>query len=294
VRDSLATADRSTSTGLAVSPVARPAAPLGAGRRILCIDNEETDRRLLVDLLGPLGFEIQQAASGEAALALLQRQAAHERPDAILLDLAMPGIDGWTTLARLRELQLSQAPVAIVSANAFDKLLLAESAEAPRSAAATLALPGRGEIGAADFFVKPVRVAELVDWLMRRLPAVPARAALGDTAAPMDRAIPTDTALTETGAETGAVTGQATATTAAPVAQTCVSTLAAPPERLHALRAAVDLGHVRGVLSQLDALEAEAPAWSAFVGQARMLARQFQLASLDTLLAQAIQDPPRA
>jgi CheY-like chemotaxis protein len=219
---------------------------LGAGRRILCVDNEETDRRLLVDLLGPLGFDIQQAASGEAALALLQGQAEDERPDAILLDLAMPGIDGWTTLARLRELQLSQAPVAIVSANAFDKLLLAESAEAPRSTAANLALPGRGEIGVADFFVKPVRVAELVDWLLRRLPAP------------------------------------------AP------STSAPAPERLQALRVAVDLGHVRGVLSQLDALEAEAPAWSAFVGQARTLARQFQLGSLDTLLDQAIKDPPRA
>jgi hypothetical protein len=51
---------------------------------------------------------------------------------------------------------------------------------------------------------------------------------------------------------------------------------------------------VRGVLNQLDALEAEAPAWSAFTVQARQLARQFQLGSLDALLVQAIKDPPRA
>ncbi|MEY2689307.1 MAG: hypothetical protein RL375_3506 [Pseudomonadota bacterium] len=285
---------------------------IGAGRRILCVDNEETDRRLLVDLLGPLGFDIQQAASGEAALALLQGQAATERPDAILLDLAMPGIDGWTTLARLRELQLSQAPVAIVSANAFDKLLLAESADAPpRSAAANLALPGRGEIGVADFFVKPVRVADLVDWLLRRLPAGPADAtsASGDTAPDMTRAGPTDTLLPQPAPEAAppararaaVATAPAQVTTALSatealslVAGPAVSTLPAAPERLRALRAAVDLGHVRGVLTQLDALEAEAPAWSAFAGQARQLARQFQLGAVDALLDQAMKDLPRA
>jgi CheY-like chemotaxis protein len=274
---------------------ATPLFAIGAGRRILCVDNEETDRRLLVDLLSPLGFVIQQAESGEAALALLQGQSEDERPDAILLDLAMPGIDGWTTLARLRDQRLSQAPVAIVSANAFDKLLLAESADAPRSAAANLQLPGRGEIGVADFFVKPVRVAELVDWLLRRLPAAEAapaapRLAPGDTGDTMVQAVRTDT-----------LPGQASPARADPASEASVAmaeaaraSQPAAVQRLDALRAAVDLGHVRGVLSQLDALEAEAPAWAAFVGQARNMARQFQLGAMDALLVQAMKDLPRA
>ncbi|HWH75676.1 MAG TPA: ATP-binding protein, partial [Methylibium sp.] len=66
----------------------------GARRCVLVVDNEEADRGLLAHLLQPLGFELRLAASGEEALALLRAGAA---PDAILMDLAMPGIDGWET-----------------------------------------------------------------------------------------------------------------------------------------------------------------------------------------------------
>ena len=136
---------------------------LGPRRRLLVVDNEEADRRLVVDRLAPLGFELLQAASGEEALALL----ATEPVDAIFLDLAMPGIDGWTTLRRLRAESLSDAPAAIVSANAYDK-----------------GLENDLGIGDSDFLVKPVRMVELVGWLERRLqlqwlqaePAAPAPA----------------------------------------------------------------------------------------------------------------------
>jgi signal transduction histidine kinase/ActR/RegA family two-component response regulator len=121
---------------------------LGPRRRLLVVDNEEADRRLVVDRLAPLGFELRQAASGEEALALL----ATEPVDAIFLDLAMPGIDGWTTLRRLRAEGLSAAPAAIVSANAYDK-----------------GLENDLGIGDSDFLVKPVRMVELVGWLERRL-----------------------------------------------------------------------------------------------------------------------------
>ena len=121
---------------------------VGPRRRLLVVDNEEADRRLVVDRLAPLGFELLQAASGEEALALL----ATEPVDAIFLDLAMPGIDGWTTLRRLRAEGLSTAPAAIVSANAYDK-----------------GLENDLGIGDSDFLVKPVRMVELVGWLERRL-----------------------------------------------------------------------------------------------------------------------------
>jgi len=120
----------------------------GERRRILIVDNEEVDRSLLVSLLQPLGFELMQAASGHECLEVVSAFA----PDAILMDLAMPGIDGWATIRALRSQQLSAAPVAIVSGNAFDKELENDVGITPK-----------------DFVLKPVRVNELLDWLGTRL-----------------------------------------------------------------------------------------------------------------------------
>ena len=121
----------------------------GVRRKILVVDNEEPDRDLLVQLLEPLGFELRTAASGHDALDLL---AAGLRPDAILMDLAMPGIDGWETIRRLRRLGHAEARVAVVSANAFDKGLDNDAGVKPE-----------------DFILKPVRHSELLDWLERQL-----------------------------------------------------------------------------------------------------------------------------
>ena len=123
---------------------------IGERRRLLVVDNEEVDRELLVKLLQPLGFELRIAASGHDCLDLL---ASGLQPHAILMDLAMPGIDGWETIRRLRALGLqTQPPIAIVSANAFDK-----------------GLDNAVGIRAEDFILKPVRHSELLYWLERRL-----------------------------------------------------------------------------------------------------------------------------
>ncbi|WP_367849453.1 ATP-binding protein [Rhodoferax sp. WC2427] len=122
---------------------------LGPRRKLLVVDNEEPDRELLVQLLQPLGFEVRTAASGHDALDLL---AAGYAPDAVLMDLAMPGIDGWETIRRIKSDGLSTAHVAIVSANAFDK-----------------GLDNDVGIRTDDFITKPVRHSELLDWLERRL-----------------------------------------------------------------------------------------------------------------------------
>jgi signal transduction histidine kinase/purine-cytosine permease-like protein/DNA-binding NarL/FixJ family response regulator len=136
----------------------------GARRKILVVDNEEVDRELLVSLLEPLGFVLRVAASGHDALDLL---AAGYDPDGVLLDLAMPGIDGWETLRRIRALEGRQPQVAIVSANAFERGVDNNLGIAPE-----------------DFIVKPVRHTELLDWLERKLELVwlEAPAALADSA----------------------------------------------------------------------------------------------------------------
>ncbi len=121
----------------------------GARRKILVVDNEEADRELLVSLLEPLGFVLRVAASGHDCLDLL---AAGYDPDVVFMDLAMPGIDGWETLRRIRALDGHQPQVAIVSANAFDR-----------------GVNNVLGIEPDDFIVKPVRHSEMLDWLERKL-----------------------------------------------------------------------------------------------------------------------------
>ncbi len=126
----------------------------GVRRRVLVVDNEEADRELIQRWLEPLGFDVMLATSGLDALALLEGLQPGEAgaPDAVFMDLAMPGIDGWETMRRLRASGWSAVPLAIVSANAFDKGLDNDLGHRPQ-----------------DFFVKPVRRDDLLGWLGQRL-----------------------------------------------------------------------------------------------------------------------------
>ncbi len=235
----------------------------GERRRLLVVDNEETDRELLVHLLAPLGFELRTAASGHDALDLL---AAGFRPHAMFVDLAMPGIDGWETLRRARAFweagevggrpatgrpKLDAAPsggsedmqcrawgpaTAIVSANAFDKRLENDVGITPE-----------------DFFVKPVRHSELLDWLERRLQ-------LRWTDAPASPA---------------------------PQPPAADAPVAPSPDRLRALEEAVQLGYLRGIMKQLDEIDAAQPACAAWTAQQRTRARQFQFEAVAEAIRRA-------
>jgi signal transduction histidine kinase/CheY-like chemotaxis protein/purine-cytosine permease-like protein len=121
---------------------------LGPRRRILVVDNERVDREFLISVLEPLGFTLEQAASGHECLARL----VDCQPDLIFMDLAMPGIDGWETIRRIQRDRLAEAQIAIISANAYDKGLDNDVGLAP-----------------ADFILKPVKVSALLDWIGARL-----------------------------------------------------------------------------------------------------------------------------
>ena len=86
----------------------------GPRRRLLIVDDNHEHRTLLEDILRPLGFELSMAETGEAAL----RQAEAARPDLALLDVAMPGMSGWTLAAKLRTEFNLDAPIIMVSAHA--------------------------------------------------------------------------------------------------------------------------------------------------------------------------------
>ncbi len=121
---------------------------VGVRQRILVVDNEKVDRELLKNVLEPLGFIVEQAASGYECLSVTPRFAPH----LIFMDLGMPGIDGWETIRRLRQQNLTDADIAILSANAYDKGLDNDVGIAP-----------------ADFIVKPLQVHALLDWLGKKL-----------------------------------------------------------------------------------------------------------------------------
>lgn len=84
-------------------------------RRVLVVDDDPDVRQLLVRMLSANGTEtdVQTAADGEEALAAMQTT----RPDVVLLDLVMPRLDGWQTLARKsRDPELRDIPVILLTA----------------------------------------------------------------------------------------------------------------------------------------------------------------------------------
>jgi CheY-like chemotaxis protein len=84
-------------------------------RRILIVEDVEYNRDLLVQLLED-EYEILTAADGAAGIEM----AARERPDLILMDLSLPGIDGWEATRRLKTSAATEAiPVIALTAHAM-------------------------------------------------------------------------------------------------------------------------------------------------------------------------------
>ena len=109
--------------------------------RILAVDDEAANLALLVKLLGNLGYDVVQASDGPTALVVADEQ----RPDLILLDVLMPGIDGIETCQRLRA-RPAHAHVPILMLTALNR---------PEDRARGL------EAGANDFLSKPFEAIEL-------------------------------------------------------------------------------------------------------------------------------------
>jgi two-component system, cell cycle response regulator len=110
--------------------------------RVLVVDDEHLCRSVIVEHLGRVGYEVFEAENGAAALEL----ARDEPPDLIILDLCMPGIDGFTVCRELRSrAQSRDTPILLLTA-------LSDRDSKFEGLAA----------GADDFLAKPVFSAELL------------------------------------------------------------------------------------------------------------------------------------
>lgn len=81
-------------------------------KKILIVEDDQFLRELITQKLLKEGYDIVEAIDGEKGL----KSVKEEKPDLILLDLILPGIDGFEVLAKVKEdLNLSQIPVIILS-----------------------------------------------------------------------------------------------------------------------------------------------------------------------------------
>jgi adenylate cyclase len=108
---------------------------------VLVVDDQGANRRLLEAVLSPRGYRVLVAESGEEALQVLQTN----RPDVVLLDILMPGMDGYEVCRRIRaEPATAVLPVVMITASGQQEKLVAT------------------EAGADDFLTKPFDQAELL------------------------------------------------------------------------------------------------------------------------------------
>jgi CheY-like chemotaxis protein len=85
-------------------------------RKILITEDNPVNRELLHELLEARGYVVEEAGNGQEALQMI----AQSRPDALLLDLNMPVLDGFATVRKIREdAAISSLPVLAVTAYAM-------------------------------------------------------------------------------------------------------------------------------------------------------------------------------
>lgn len=129
---------------------------------VLVVDDDKTNRSLMGKLVEHLNFDVKVAASGQEALTKLSLQPA----DIVLLDLLMPGMDGFEVARRIRVMPgLERTPIVVISA--------LESMESIVQAI---------EAGADDYLIKPIRVPILAAKLRRLSDGLLAQKSLLDQA----------------------------------------------------------------------------------------------------------------
>ena len=119
--------------------------------RILVVEDQDDNKRIMRDLLTSAGYAVLEASSGVEAIEVAQR----ERPDLILMDIQLPGMDGHEATRRLKgDPDMMHIPIVAVTSYAFD----GDRQEAM-------------EAGSDAYFAKPVSPREILAKVESLVPA---------------------------------------------------------------------------------------------------------------------------
>jgi len=117
--------------------------------RILIVDDNRDNRELVVKVLARHGYEIIEAENGEKAMEMV----AGQPPDLILMDISLPGLNGYEVTRRLKERQESHhIPIIALTAHAM-------KGDREKALAS----------GCSDYLAKPIDIRELPQLVARRL-----------------------------------------------------------------------------------------------------------------------------
>ncbi len=118
--------------------------------RVLVIDDDEEHRTLVRQILGKMGHEVEEATDGAQGLRLVGKR----RPDLVLTDINMPGLDGHDVISALRVLHATMPVIAVSGGGAVakDELLLKAA-----------------KLGAVEVIMKPFEFRQLAGAVTRAL-----------------------------------------------------------------------------------------------------------------------------
>ena len=123
------------------------------GKTVLIVDDEDALREFAAKLIEKRGYGVLTAANGADALAVLKSGA---RIDLVVLDVMMPGLDGLQTLEQIRQLEIENLFVILLTARSDDAEVLG------------------GYKRGADYYItkalKPAELLNVIDYLIGSLP----------------------------------------------------------------------------------------------------------------------------
>nr|WP_290225142.1 hybrid sensor histidine kinase/response regulator [Trichocoleus desertorum] len=223
----------------------------GDRRKIMVIDDKEDNRSVLINLLQPLGFEVVAAIDGREGV----QQALQFQPDVILMDLVMPGIDGFEATRRIRQLPTLQQTVIIATSASIFEMDRQQSQE----------------VGCNDFLPKPIRETELLERLGYHLQLEWIYEKTGSTSQLREASLASPSSFE----------------TVNSIPSTLPSTfLAPPPDELAALLHLAMMGDLKKLTERIAELETLDARWFPFATHLQQLAKGFRMRQIIEFIKQ--------
>ncbi len=216
----------------------------GHPRKVLVADDQWQNRSIFVNLLLSLGFDVIEATDGQDCI----HQAQQAKPDAIVIDLVMPEIDGLEVTRRLRQLpEFQEVVILATSARVF-----------PDKQQECLAAGCNGFIPQpvqADYLFAQLQLHLGLEWIYESKE---------------------EDAIAATPAEVGKSQDQASSGQRSELSLQTAEIVAPPPEKLAILYELAMMGDIRGISEQAQQLEQLDPQFVPFAKKLRRLAKGFQ------------------